>query len=329
MSVLIETTLGDLVIDLAYENYKIESYNFLKLCEMGFYDRQCFYDLQKGRSVMFGDALVGFEDRTELRTHNMSIKGLEDQESSNGSQLIRATDLLSTSQRTRKGQFGFKAVNKDDSTPQLIGSQVVLVLNDLEEPMQNMIFYGEVTVESQKLLKIMNSLEVDDMKRPLNDIRIKKTYLVFDPFPPLENVHRLSISLPLRDVRISKEWLEEHRDLWDTRDEILDDIKRKELVFEIASDVPTMGIKPSECVLFICKLNPLTRAKDIATIFHRFGEINSVELIRDKLSGRSLGYGFIEFKDRRSCEESYKQMDGVLIDDKRIHVNFSQSFKRI
>lgn len=51
----------------------------------------------------------------------------------------------------------------------------------------------------------------------------------------------------------------------------------------------------------------------------------SCEIIRDKRTGESLQYAFIEFDEQKDCEQAYFKMQGVLIDDHRIHVDFSQS----
>jgi peptidyl-prolyl cis-trans isomerase-like 4 len=42
-----------------------------------------------------------------------------------------------------------------------------------------------------------------------------------------------------------------------------------------------------------------------------------------------LQYAFIEFENKESCEEAYFKMDSVLIDDRRIHVDFSQSVSKL
>lgn len=62
-------------------------------------------------------------------------------------------------------------------------------------------------------------------------------------------------------------------------------------------------------------------------IFSRFGKILSCEVIRDKRTGESLQYAFIEFENQKDCEQAYFKMQGVLIDDHRIHVDFSQSVR--
>ena len=65
--------------------------------------------------------------------------------------------------------------------------------------------------------------------------------------------------------------------------------------------------------------------EDLELFFGRFGKILSCEIIRDKKTGDSLQYAFIEFENQKDCEQAYFKMDNVLIDDHRIHVDFSQS----
>ncbi|KAL8968419.1 MAG: hypothetical protein Q9183_002469 [Haloplaca sp. 2 TL-2023] len=101
--------------------------------------------------------------------------------------------------------------------------------------------------------------------------------------------------------------------------------KAQALTLEIVGDLPYAEVKPPENVLFVCKLNPVTEDEDLDLIFSRFGKIVSCEVIRDKRTGDSLQYAFVEFEDQKACEQAYFKMQGVLIDDHRIHVDFSQS----
>ncbi|KAI4235922.1 MAG: hypothetical protein LQ349_002846 [Xanthoria aureola] len=101
------------------------------------------------------------------------------------------------------------------------------------------------------------------------------------------------------------------------------------LTLEIVGDLPYAEVKPPENVLFVCKLNPVTEDDDLDLIFSRFGKILSCEVIRDKRTGDSLQYAFVEFEDQKACEQAYFKMQGVLIDDHRIHVDFSQSVSRL
>ena len=45
MAVLLETSLGDLVIDLYTDNCPLATKNFLKLCKLKFYNGALFYDV--------------------------------------------------------------------------------------------------------------------------------------------------------------------------------------------------------------------------------------------------------------------------------------------
>ncbi|MCJ1466537.1 Peptidyl-prolyl cis-trans isomerase cyp6 [Pseudocyphellaria aurata] len=101
------------------------------------------------------------------------------------------------------------------------------------------------------------------------------------------------------------------------------------LTLEIVGDLPSAEVKPPENVLFVCKLNPVTEDEDLNLIFSRFGKILSCEVIRDKRTSDSLQYAFIEFEEQKDCEQAYFKMQGVLIDDHRIHVDFSQSVSRL
>ncbi|XP_030045030.1 peptidyl-prolyl cis-trans isomerase-like 4, partial [Microcaecilia unicolor] len=114
-------------------------------------------------------------------------------------------------------------------------------------------------------------------------------------------------------------------------DEILaeKESKTQAVLLEMIGDLPDADVKPPENVLFVCKLNPVTTDEDLEIIFSRFGPIKSCEIIRDWKTGESLCYAFIEFEKEEDCEKAYFKMDNVLIDDRRIHVDFSQSVAKV
>ena len=117
-------------------------------------------------------------------------------------------------------------------------------------------------------------------------------------------------------------------------EQIKEEIENKEAqtratILEIVGDLPDADVAPPENILFVCKLNPVTSSEDLEIIFSRFGKINSCEVIKDRVTNNSLQYAFIEFAERKSCEDAYFKMDNVLIDERRIHVDFSQSVSKI
>ncbi|KAK9452043.1 uncharacterized protein V1518DRAFT_410226 [Limtongia smithiae] len=103
------------------------------------------------------------------------------------------------------------------------------------------------------------------------------------------------------------------------------DARSQALTLEILGDLPYAEVKPPENVLFVAKLNPVTESEDLQTFFSQCGPILSCEVIRDRVSGKSLQYAFIEYENRDDCERAYFKMQDALIDDSRVHVDFSQS----
>lgn len=106
------------------------------------------------------------------------------------------------------------------------------------------------------------------------------------------------------------------------------DAKASALTLEILGDIPDADMKPPENILFVCKLNPVTEEEDLKIIFSRFGNIKSCKIIKDKVTNNSLQYGFIEFEKKEDCLNAYFEMDNVVIDDRRIHVDFCQSLSK-
>lgn len=76
------------------------------------------------------------------------------------------------------------------------------------------------------------------------------------------------------------------------------------------------------------QVEPVTESADLDMAFCRFGPCKA-EVIRDQKTGDSLCFAFVEFMDRRHCEEAYFKMNNVLLDDRRIKVDFSQSVSKL
>jgi len=73
----------------------------------------------------------------------------------------------------------------------------------------------------------------------------------------------------------------------------------------------------------------VTTDEDLETIFSRFGEIKRCDIVKDFKTGDSLQYAFIEFSNQKECERAYFKMNNVIIDDRRIKVDFNQSVSRV
>jgi peptidyl-prolyl cis-trans isomerase-like 4 len=101
------------------------------------------------------------------------------------------------------------------------------------------------------------------------------------------------------------------------------------LMMQVLNGIPDSNVMPPENVLFVCKLNPVTDSEGLAACFAKFGPVKSAEVIRHRKTGASLRYAFIEFESVEACNKAFQKMDNALIDDSRIHVDFSQSVSKI
>merc|ERR1711936_1431880 len=177
----------------------------------------------------------------------------------------------------------------------------------------------------------------DGSGRPYQDIRITHTVVLHDPYDDPSGLEfREGSPEPTEEILASSR-IGADENINDyagkTEEEINEIIADKEAkaratILEMVGDIPDADIAPPENVLFVCKLNPVTCDDDLEIIFSRFGQVVSCEVIKDRVSGDSLQYAFVEFGDRTACEQAYFKMDNVLIDDRRIHVDFSQSVSK-
>ncbi|DBA74833.1 TPA: cytochrome P450 monooxygenase 59 [Trebouxia sp. C0005] len=192
--------------------------------------------------------------------------------------------------------------------------------------------FGEVS-EGLDVLQQIDEAFVDDAGWPVQNIRIRHTHVLDDPFddPP-----ELATLIPEASPPPTFEQGDRLEDDWkpteDTRapEVIEEEIRRSEaqnraVVLEMIGDLPEADSKPPTNMLFIAKLNQVTTEEDLETIFGRFGNITSCDIIKDKKTGDSLCYAFLGYDNDTSCEDAYEKMNNVLIDDRRIKVDFSQS----
>lgn len=56
-------------------------------------------------------------------------------------------------------------------------------------------------------------------------------------------------------------------------------------------------------------------------IFSEFGAVTSAQVIMDRDTGRSKGFGFVEFSNAQDADTAIEQMDGASVDGRRLQVN--------
>ena len=60
---------------------------------------------------------------------------------------------------------------------------------------------------------------------------------------------------------------------------------------------------------------------ELNAVFSEFGEVSSANVIKDKHSGRSRGYGFVEMPNDSEANEAIKALDDSPLQGRNIRVN--------
>ncbi len=60
---------------------------------------------------------------------------------------------------------------------------------------------------------------------------------------------------------------------------------------------------------------------DLRTAFGEFGEVTSVNVITDKFSGQSKGFGFVEMADNSEADAAIKGLNDTALGGRNLRVN--------
>jgi len=311
--------------------------SFLKLCKIKYYNYSPVYQVQPNFSFQSGDPLGPESNASDGGASIWSLPDGHTKKPTKRDRMVFRPEISKKRKHAERGTISMATTaSKTNPDERLASSQFLITLADnIEDLDGKAAVFGEV-VEGFDALERINTAFIDASGRPLQDIRILHTVVLDDPFDdPPGFVEPPGSPLPSAEqkasVRIAHdEVLEENAD-----PEKLEALRRERearaqaLTLELIGDLPFADVTPPEQILFVCKLNPVTRDEDLELIFSRYGKILSCEVVRDKKTGDSLQYAFIEFANKADCERAYFKMQGVLIDDHRIHVDFSQSVSKI
>lgn len=341
MSVRIETNIGDFVVDLFTEDAPKASFNFLKLCKLNYYAFSIFLRCEANFLLQGGDP-------SNTGKGGDSIWQLLNPLPDRSLRFFKDEIDVKKRKHALRGTLSMAAAGADKNASQFF----ITLADDLDFLDGSCTIFGQLTsfksaldtvssVDTEGFFDYFNNeLFCDEGNRPFLDVFILSTVVISDPFPDPEGFDKLSIKPATEPTEafLKNKRIGAHESLDDNKGKTEEEIdselrdraaKSNALILEIIGDLPSADVKPPENVLFVCKLNPITQSDDLKMIFSRFGQIVSCEVIKDRDTSSSLGYAFIEFEDKEACEQAYLKMDNVLIDDKRVKVDFSQSVAKL
>lgn len=307
MSVALRTTCSpSLHITLHTESCPLACYNFLKLCRLRLYDCTLVHRIDYGYVVQ-----LGLPDSTVACAGKDGDEGGSVYEIYDTGRLPKGTRFfpkeIAGKHRhgrgavvmTPRSSSGSSAATASTVCSAVHGSQFYIVLS--AEPLRHLDSTATVFgfVHNQDALDAFADVLVDEFsKKPL----LRKEYIetidvLKDPFPN-ELPNRRSIPAVSH---------------------------RAQAIVEPLKELEKPGKKNEEdsqdrCTLYVSKLNPITSADDLRDLFGSFGTVRSLRLL-----GRP-GTAFVEFNTRLGCEAAKRKMDGAVIDDHLIQIDYRRSF---
>ena len=73
--------------------------------------------------------------------------------------------------------------------------------------------------------------------------------------------------------------------------------------------------------IYIGNLSYEVTEEDLQRAFEAFGQVESVNIIKDKFSGRSKGFGFVEMPDKANALSAINELNGKELKGRTLNVN--------
>lgn len=253
MSVLLETSKGDIVIDLFVDECPIAAKNFLKLCKTKYYNYSLFHKVVPGTVIQTGDP-------TGTGTGGTSIYG-----ELYGEQARFFEDEIN--RKLRHDRPG--CVSMANSGPNTNASQFFITLSGDQSHLDDVYTIFGIVAEGLDVAMAISNSYADQDGRPYQNLRIRHTIVLDDPFddPPGLQIPDASPEPSEHVLRQDRERLadgEEPVEMERSAEELEESLQAKAAasraqVLEMLGDIPDADLPPPENVLFVCKLNPVRR----------------------------------------------------------------------
>ena len=73
--------------------------------------------------------------------------------------------------------------------------------------------------------------------------------------------------------------------------------------------------------IYVGNLSFQTTETDLSAMFAEIGQVESVQIITDRDTGRSKGFGFVEMVDDAAAEKAIEQLNGKSVGGRNLTVN--------
>ena len=80
--------------------------------------------------------------------------------------------------------------------------------------------------------------------------------------------------------------------------------------------------------IYVGNLSFQTTETDLSNMFSEIGQVESVQIITDRDTGRSKGFGFVQMADDAAAEKAITQLNGKEIGGRNLTVNEAKPMQK-
>jgi RNA recognition motif-containing protein len=83
----------------------------------------------------------------------------------------------------------------------------------------------------------------------------------------------------------------------------------------------TLYFRKVNMKIFVGNLSRSATTETLRQEFEKFGQVGTVDIIKDKFSGESKGFGFVEMPSKTEAQAAISGLSGREVDGKSLNVN--------
>lgn len=73
--------------------------------------------------------------------------------------------------------------------------------------------------------------------------------------------------------------------------------------------------------IFIAGLSYNVNDDDLLDLFQEYGSVSSAKVVKDRITNKSKGYGFVEMEDNAEAKKAIEELNGAEYDERTISVS--------
>lgn len=77
--------------------------------------------------------------------------------------------------------------------------------------------------------------------------------------------------------------------------------------------------------LYVGNLEPSTTIEDLGSLFTNYGDVENINIVEDRETGRPKGFGFVKFTDNDAADKAIAALNGSNFKNRVLRVNIAQT----